>query len=447
LILAVALVVGSYLFARNSMFQAAPVASVHSTFGANCASCHAESWQGGKRLFTLSHEYTSVSNDTCQNCHKVGTHAAEAVGLQEPRCTECHQEHRPETSLVALADNACTRCHRDLVSETETSEGAKFSFVSEIRQFSDHPEFAVLRNGADGANGVGKEHAALRLARFDNDRWVDRGGMKFNHQLHLDSKKLHELIGDKRQAVKEPKCADCHETDADGDMRPIVYEQHCRKCHPLTLAILDGQEQELPHSSVEEVSGVIRERLARQIASRANKTTHLQSGASVPRLPELVPLNPSDEQLLKRKMAEAYGSIFAPEAKGACRHCHHLEQRGDQWHVLAQVPGDGEKSISAADEHHPEMVPSRWLPHANFDHKSHRAVDCAECHKVKNSTKTADILLPAIADCRKCHGQDSPSSAARVSADCVLCHTYHNEVHPGKFQGKSLDELLGIIAN
>jgi hypothetical protein len=29
-----------------------------------------------------------------------------------------------------------------------------------------------------------------------------------------------------------------------------------------------------------------------------------------------------------------------------------------------------------------------------------------------------------------------------VSADCVLCHTYHNGTQAEKFEGKSLDELF-----
>jgi hypothetical protein len=204
-------------------------------------------------LVTLDKEHSSVADVTCRKCHPVGAHAAIELKLKEPACTECHQEHRPEASLVAVSDNACTLCHQGLDTETTKSEDAKLSFELKIRQFEEgeggHPQFAIHRDNAS----VGERHALRRLATFADGNWIDRGGLvNFNHQLHLDPKRLRELAGDKRQAVEKPACADCHEMDPNGDMRPIVYEQHCRKCHPLQLAIVDGQEQDLPHSSVEE---------------------------------------------------------------------------------------------------------------------------------------------------------------------------------------------------
>src|SRR5262249_21134962 len=59
---------GMYLFGRNKTFQAAPVASVHSSFGANCGACHDQSWGTGKRMVAASNEQHSVSNEACQKC-------------------------------------------------------------------------------------------------------------------------------------------------------------------------------------------------------------------------------------------------------------------------------------------------------------------------------------------------------------------------------------------
>jgi hypothetical protein len=50
--------------------------------------------------------------------------------------------------------------------------------------------------------------------------------------------------------------------------------------------------------------------------------------------------------------------------------------------------------------------------------------------------------MPAISVCRTCHGGDARSAATRVSADCVLCHTYHGETHAKDFQGLPLDQLF-----
>jgi predicted CXXCH cytochrome family protein len=446
LVVALLLVGATYLVARNAAFQAAPVAGVHSSFGANCSTCHEQSWGGGKRLVTLSEAHPSVSDATCAKCHPVGMHAGKE--LDEPDCTDCHQEHRPERSLVAMADSACTRCHRDLES-APTASKLENSFAANIRRFEagdgGHPEFAVLRNSDDG---VGAQHEARRLATFAKDangggRWVDRGGLvKFNHQLHLDPK---QSLGPDRKPVTLT-CASCHVTDTDGYMRPIVYEQHCRECHPLRLASLDKQGQDLPHSTVEEVRGVIREKLAGQIERRGRTPFDAQDQPSVPRLPLPARLTMDEDKQLQARVKNAVLEILGPEAKGACRHCHRIEQQGEEWVVLSRADNPQQGNVTN-DDPRAEMVPSRWLPHARFDHKSHRAVDCVECHQANSSTETADILLPSIAVCRTCHGNDARSPATRVSADCVLCHTYHNGTHAPAFQGVPLDELFPTVSS
>ncbi|HEX3598505.1 MAG TPA: hypothetical protein VHU84_00100, partial [Lacipirellulaceae bacterium] len=136
-----------YLIRRNAVLEAAPVASVHSSFGTNCAACHDQSWGPALRLGTASNKPHSVSNEACQKCHRAGPHAV--ISLVEPACAECHQEHRPQKHLVDLADTACTQCHQNLAQATP----APVSFVNRIQQFEPgiggHPEFAVLRTKQD----------------------------------------------------------------------------------------------------------------------------------------------------------------------------------------------------------------------------------------------------------------------------------------------------------
>jgi predicted CXXCH cytochrome family protein len=444
LVIAVLLIATTYLIARNAMFQAAPVSSVHSSFGANCGSCHTgnDVWSGGRRLVHPAGGVPSVSNQTCNECHHAATHAT--VEFKEPNCTTCHQEHRPDTSLVAVPDVACTGCHANLKSAMQ-KENVAIGFAPNIRQFEagdgGHPEFAILRDNKDD---VSERHAALRLATFIPNKeggghWIDRGGLtKFNHQLHLDPKQSLGL--DRKPVTKQ--CVDCHVTDADGSMRPIVYEAHCRECHPLTLASLEEGKQDLPHSTVEEVLGVIRERFARQIADGANALAKKsENAANVPRLPALTRLSDIQDQDLQERMNGAVHEMLGPEAKGACRHCHRLEQHDREWHVVNRL-GDSPNASVAANQPPAEMVPSRWLPHAKFNHTSHRAVACVACHKAHESTETATILMPSIAVCRECHGGDARSSSTQVSADCVLCHTYHNGMHAKPFHGTSLETLF-----
>jgi predicted CXXCH cytochrome family protein len=320
---------------------------------------------------------------------------------------------------------------------------AAVSFVSSIRQFEagtgGHPEFAILRPSDDDA---GSRHEAHQRAAFvDADgksKWVDRGGLtKFNHRHHLDPA---GVLDRHRKAIRLA-CADCHVSGDDGYMLPNLYEQHCRKCHPLTMASVLRENSELPHSTIEEVRGVIRERLARQIEIDALGPKPTSPDEGLPRLPLPTALTKNQELALAESMKKADHAVFGFEAKGACRHCHHLEQRGDDWHVHVNNPAlEGRKGLSP--DGHLEMVPARWLPHARFDHASHRAVDCTACHDAPSSTETTDILMPSIAVCRTCHGDDARSAATRVSADCVLCHTYHGEAHGADFQGVPLDKLF-----
>jgi hypothetical protein len=450
LLLAAIVVIGVFSFRRNAAFQAAPVSSPHASFGSQCQKCHDQSWQTAWRMVDFTSPSHSVSDAACQACHRAADHIAGLV--KADTCVTCHQEHRPDGSLTQLTDNDCTRCHESLALEG----GAPVSFALQITQFGEsagaHPEFALLRSTAAE---VGPRHAANRLAVFvagENGgagKWLDRGGLKFNHHVHLDPKGVPDSAG-KRVVLA---CAECHQRETDGKfMRPINYETHCARCHLLRLSDSLSSLGELPHTSVEEVRGVMRDRISSQLAKgtsseagdKYDKATP-DSNADVPRLPRLPPL-PSPAQLsreqeanLNERMLLADHAVFGLEAKGMCRKCHYLEARDGDWHVFTVNPKiAGNTEPNAGPTH--EMVPHRWLEYAQFDHLSHRAVECADCHQAAQSTETSDILLPSIATCRKCHGATATAGSTPVRADCVLCHKYHAEGYD--FPGIPLDQLL-----
>jgi predicted CXXCH cytochrome family protein len=430
---------GMYAVGRNSTFQAAPVASVHASFGADCASCHDQSWAVARRLTTLSDVHHSVSDLACQKCHAAARHAI--ISLAEPACVVCHQEHRPEKTLVEVADSACTSCHRDL----PTLGLADVSFAPKIRQFETgaggHPEFSLLRTDA---NAVGTRHEARVVARFidaemGGGAWRDRGGLKFNHRVHLDPAGVLNPAREQVQLV----CSDCHVSYTDGGyMRPVEYEKHCTKCHPLSLAAPFSELGQLPHSSVDEVRGVIRERLARRTEQISVQQTQTEAENRLPRLPSPARLNSDQENQVANQMELADHAVFGVEAKGMCRKCHHFIERDDQWHVLVEDPTVVAEENIAGPFTQREMVPSRWMRHARFNHKNHRAVECVECHQAKTSTETADILMPPISLCQTCHGDGAQTDSMHAKADCVVCHTYHDETHTLKFEGVPLKQLF-----
>jgi hypothetical protein len=429
-----------FLLKRQSAFQAAPVSSHHSSFGADCAQCHDQSWRAVGRLLTFSDAYHSVSDAACRKCHQAADHVP---GLLAPAaCVTCHQEHRPDQGLTTLADSECTRCHRDLALEGQTA----VSFVPQIRRFGDgrgaHPEFALLRTSDEHA---GPRHLARSVAAYVPSpaagvagKWIDAGGLKFNHQVHLDPT---QILGPGRESVRLT-CADCHAPEPNGAyMRPIEYERHCQTCHPLKLAgslsPLTAMAP-LPHSSVEEVRGVLRERVARAIEQSPRgmgggaDQRPGESGVLPPRMPRLpspARLTADQENPANAVVLRADHAVFGLEAKGMCRKCHHVEARGTTWHVSRSNPAILRDATATAGE--AAMIPERWFRHGAFHHKRHRALEleCARCHQVEQSRETADVLLPSISVCRGCHGA-SATSTSRVSADCVLCHTYHDDRGP-----------------
>jgi hypothetical protein len=95
----------------------------------------------------------------------------------------------------------------------------------------------------------------------------------------------------------------------------------------------------------------------------------------------------------------------------------------------------------------PPKIPNRWLPHSRFDHDKHKSYTCVSCHDPQTldhvairtgenfdderkleSHRTADILMPSVAVCQKCHvSRGAPEWGVKANADCVECHTYHHK--------------------
>ncbi len=444
-LLSACLVGGALYFVQGSAaFWSAPVSHVHASFAMDCQKCHTESWQPALRLASLDSGRHSVPNAACIKCHStVGDHHPR-IDEQEPACAACHQEHRPTLPLLAVADNHCASCHGNL----KSVPGAEVHFAAEITSFDEgpkgHPEFALLRENELPS----QKHGAWRVALPDDKaggKWVDPGGVILNHKLHLAA----EGVLDGNREKVQLTCASCHEPEADGRyMKPVVYETHCASCHPLRLADKLAPLGDLPHEAPELVRGTIRERLA-------NLEPQAEPSAEAPvirRLPRPAILSDPQAKSVDALLAAADHAVFGLEAKGLCRKCHHLEIRDGRWHVPLLNPEFG----VAEENSTREMIPSRWFAHGQFHHEKHLTVACAECHDAAASTQTSDILLPGIADCRKCHGSNpqpigstaigpttisSMTIVRGVAADCVLCHDYHGPNKPLQ-QSAEMGKLL-----
>jgi hypothetical protein len=130
---------------------------------------------------------------------------------------------------------------------------------------------------------------------------------------------------------------------------------------------------------------------------------------------------------------------------GGCKICHAFDS-------TAQSGKAGIPSIIKP------RIPAQWLPHSQFNHQSHRLLDCAQCHAdfltnqpIECSNSTGDVLIPKIETCFRCHAaglpatnaKDGPEQGRPASNHCVDCHVYHDrDPHAPPFKGDFHIETL-----
>jgi len=467
---------------HHAFYAAGTVSTAHQMFEHDCVQCH-QDWTLLARLNPFSGaKISSVKNEQCLACHPGELHHPNQIPLHgdahaELSCADCHREHRGNEQLASLTDSLCQQCHLDL-----KNHGGSQRFALEIDRFDNagsggHPEFALDRLlKRDGQRGQGSEalagvwrtytsqprdraHPDDRGLREVNGQFVDRGRIQFNHQVHL----AETLLGPNRKPLAgadvanfRENCQACHEPDDNGRyMRPIRYERHCQSCHPLTFDAARFPGEEVPHVEPNTVLGWLLQRYAQTEPGGSSAEV-----ASHPRvLGDKLPDQPADnvganEQLtdpLAREALEEAEELFRElpgpllpetttrEVQGGCKYCHHV----------VATPASG-----VAFEVIPPQIPERWWLHAEFDHSSHTMLTCHQCHgrrdaeghtePVSKSSRTEDVLLPGIDNCRQCH-VESPNPPAGVSSAhwngaghrCVECHVYHEPPDPEWTPGDS----------
>jgi hypothetical protein len=365
-------------------YNAGPVAHAHALFGQKCAACHV-SQAGFQR---------SATDQACLACHDGPLHHAEQTFA--PACSSCHVEHKGVLRLASTSDEACTQCHANLPAN---DKNAPPRFAGDIRGFDrSHPEFAVLRAGR-----------------------IDRGTVKFNHQVHLDAKK--PIRGP--HGPVQLQCRDCHRPAGVNQpwpfaaqemnaapasvspqdrayMQPIDYEEHCAACHPLQF---DRRFSEpAPHKEPKVVYDFVAQKLTAYIAAHPNDIPLVDEPDKV--LPTRPPQRPARnaQEWVQQRLADAQLLLW----RKACKECH-TPRYPSGFDALPEIPK--------------AMITARWLPHSNFDHEAHQMVACTSCHtKTLASKETSDVLIPGVQSCRECHHSGSNAAEAR----CFECHTYHD---------------------
>jgi hypothetical protein len=401
---------------NRRVYSAGQMSSAHAVLGAKCDACH----------FEVAGFFSQKTSDrACLACHDGPIHHANQTFT--PKCSSCHEEHRGHLRLAATSDAACSQCHGDL-----RTTGAPTKFVRDIEHFgAGHPEFAAVRPGS-----------------------VDPGTIKLNHAVHMK----RNLAGPNGPVQLD--CDDCHRpptsTDAwrfesaapqlattaaqsaatsapmlaaqksdlpamvlaRANMAPPMYAKTCAGCHGLQFDKRFADE--VPHDTPEVIHVFLVREFTAYIAAHPAEVRVTGPVPGLPQKPQPVAtriLTP--QQWVVERVAESEQLLYGK----TCKQCH----------ALSFAPGAALPVVAKSN------ITPRWMPHANFNHDRHQMVKCTECHAALTSHETADILLPGIATCEKCHHQGADGAEAR----CFECHTYHDWTKAKEAKGKlTLSSLL-----
>lgn len=302
--------------------------------------------------------WRGVRNERCETCHKRVVHAENE--LETPACTSCHSEHRGLARLTLVSDSTCTACHAALDEHVKTPLSR--AAIASVTAFgTNHPEFATP---------------------------PDPNNIRFNHNVHLKPGGLANATGRREQL----NCQDCHKlvvTRGKADPVATNFEQHCQRCHRLTF---DARfpDAEIPHGGDP------------QLAYGYIATTYAGNRDIIGRPPDEV------RRLLTRRAVTGLGEQAVINAaqvvRVKCGKCHELQQAAP-----------GRLTVQ------PPVLVTKWLKGAGFTHTAHSGLECESCHRgLRESTKTADVHMPAQKDCISCHGE-----GATTPTTCATCHEYH----------------------
>ena len=361
--------VGDWTTWGRSAWLTGAVSRSHALFGDECTSCHQKA-------------FVPVNATDCLTCHNnlqehVRVEQFSFASLDATGCLQCHQEHEGNDQLVLNDSRLCVNCHQNLAA---TSKG--LVEVSDVVGFSQHPEFRV--------HGV--------KSNIDT-------GLKFPHNIHLDSKGVLNLKEESQVLV----CRDCHLVEKEGTKMAFPqFEEHCAACHGLRFAF-EAPDRSMPHGDVAKAKTFIRDTYA---------SVAVKGGLRLPieEVPKAIRERAKTLNSKEVEMAQALAwvdkksasVISGPFGKGQCAECHTIIENKDDPLAWDIVPVD------------PAVVS---LTGARFDHALHRQVTCTACHDARESTAASDVLLPKISKCQSCHGP--PSASHLLPTQCVDCHAFH----------------------
>lgn len=360
----------------NQSWNLGPLSGGHGVIGTKCSICHQSAFH-------------SVSDAVCLGCHKqIKLHLAKdeihADAIKNMRCTECHLDHRGHEGILPHNSSKCVACHADIKKKNISTT------LADVHEFDkDHPQFRVMLQS-------GKER--FRVSLDDKEKLVEKSGLKFSHQVHLDKNGVSSPQGDTVMV-----CRDCHKIEESGiRFAPMMMQKTCQQSHCHSLLFMAPAEGFAPHGSERAVMDSLRKFYTNWLAGSPKNMAECgrAGGAGTAALRAL---NCANELAQKNAGATLFGD------KLECGECHEIQPAEDK-----------EAPWAVAKVH----INRDWQPKATFVHAKHDTMNCTECHDKINSKTSAEVSMPRIEKCRECHVGDVDAKG-KIRSDCDSCHRFH----------------------
>ena len=395
----------------------------HGQLGNNCAQCHdASDWKVGR---SFDHSKTKFA--------LTGAHVRTS-------CEKCHVPVEGVVKFVGLRFQQCASCHAD-------------------------PHKGAFPQGCDSCHTTSSWKQAPLMARFDHSK--TKYPLLGKHSaLRCDS--CHQL-GDFRRAIAFQACADCHRPDPHGgQFAKRADGGRCESCHTVDgfknarFTIVEHKATGFPllekHASVACTkchvpagkATIFKVKFAACLD--CHKDVHGKQFARAPYLDRCEQCHTeSSFKPATFTLARHQQSGFAltgGHIAVACNECHKTSEEGHPaaYHFATlgcttchSDPHKGEfaarmKTVAAGRSGCEACHTTKtWHDVSRFDHAltkfqlvgTHRAVECAACHRPPNLERTLMHVnfAGAPSQCQECHQDVHGGQFVRAGATrCADCH-------------------------
>ncbi len=445
-----------------------PLAQPHALWDSKCDACHASFAPINRSRWSPSPWGASHAGSTkCTTCHAGPPHHQSQRLADVPDCAECHRDHRGrDASLIAMDDSLCTSCHKNLSDHRDPLAGP-MAVAGSVTRFDPerHPDLTAswtarstdprrikFNHALHTAAGLTLEKGGtpLTFAQLgDSDRarygWKDQEPL--NRSVQLECASCHESSAAESPRSTSPRSPRTGEPRSPGAyMLPIVYEHHCAACHTLHFdAKLPGRQARHGIPARELLADLEQHYTSEAVKADPDLLRQFVPPRPIPGQPES-PENPVMKEAVEDRVLSAMKILFGaaldenvrlqaklPAGRRGCVECHVLKPTSG--------PIAGAASLRTLEIEPPLMTPV-WQESASFNHTTHRALGCTECHPgAITSQQNGDRpMLPGIARCSVCHvpaGDLFADPHGAAKATCTECHRYHNGDHPKQGPGAS----------